>query len=614
MPSTKKTRDIGTLRASQVITTYGPGSFVDLPEYSVIVAGLDAWQLSQESEIHEPRLSAKLMAMTGLSHPPQLHAPPSSERGFLYQRGVKPSYVAVRTFPKWFVDQEEDKEAPTSSGQTGRRLLERKKLGVRPPRDGPKRLVATRFVRACPKGHVADIDWRWFVHGDRQCPRQLWLIDSGTGGDLTDLTVRCECGESKKLGEAADRGLRSLGKCPGTRPWLGPHDREQCDLESRLLIRTATNAYFPQPVRVLSVPERESAVEEAVAEKWPLVQHIGTPEMLEGFSAHPGVAGLRREFADEDILDAIDRKKGGPSSSVNSKQLEANAFLDASEGHGRHAAMDGDFHACALPREQWRQSSVSSGDLDKVDRVVQVHRLREVSALVGFTRLDAVLPDIHGEYESEAERAPLAQDPDWFPAVENRGEGIFLALNPDEVRRWSNRPAVQERVCQLERGYKIYRERRTGRTPAFPGGPYILLHTLSHLLMHSISLECGYPATSIRERIYLTENAYGILLYTASPDAEGTLGGLVQQTRKIGSHLERALRTGALCSSDPVCAQHRPDDELEERWLHGAACHNCSLIAETSCEMRNEFLDRALVVPTLASPGAAFFTGMSSRE
>ena len=46
---------------------------------------------------------------------------------------------------------------------------------------------------------------------------------------------------------------------------------------------------------------------------------------------------------------------------------------------------------------------------------------------------------------------------------------------------------------------------------------------------------------------------------------------------------------------------------MEERWLHGAACHGCVLIAETSCEMRNEYLDRALVVPALGVAEASFF-------
>ena len=72
-------------------------------------------------------------------------------------------------------------------------------------------------------------------------------------------------------------------------------------------------------------------------------------------------------------------------------------------------------------------------------------------------------------------------------------------------------------------------------------------------------------------------------------------------------HLNRALRVASLCSSDPICAQHTPGESLDERWLHGAACHSCSLVAETSCEMQNEYLDRALVVPTIDTPGAAFF-------
>ena len=92
-----------------------------------------------------------------------------------------------------------------------------------------------------------------------------------------------------------------------------------------------------------------------------------------------------------------------------------------------------------------------------------------------------------------------------------------------------------------------------------------------------------------------------------APDAEGTLGGLVQQARYIEDHLADALRMGALCSNDPICAQHAPGASMEGRWLHGAACHGCALIAETSCEMRNDYLDRSLVVPVLGLDRAAFF-------
>ena len=107
--------------------------------------------------------------------------------------------------------------------------------------------------------------------------------------------------------------------------------------------------------------------------------------------------------------------------------------------------------------------------------------------------------------------------------------------------------------------------------------------------------------------MYTEDGRYGILLYTGTPDAEGTLGGLVQQGRYVEDHLDEALRMGELCSNDPICAQHAPAESVRSAHLHGAACHGCTLIAETSCEMRNDYLDRALVVPILGLTDAAFF-------
>ena len=141
--------------------------------------------------------------------------------------------------------------------------------------------------------------------------------------------------------------------------------------------------------------------------------------------------------------------------------------------------------------------------------------------------------------------------------------------------------------------------------------PYMMLHSLSHLLLTAIALECGYATASIRERIYVRDGSYGLLLYTGTPDAEGTLGGLVQVGRTIARHLNTALELGRLCSNDPVCAQHKPNQAHEGRIMHGAACHGCLLIAEPSCERRNELLDRSLVVPTIDVADAAFFADVS---
>ena len=131
-----------------------------------------------------------------------------------------------------------------------------------------------------------------------------------------------------------------------------------------------------------------------------------------------------------------------------------------------------------------------------------------------------------------------------------------------------------------------------------------------HLLITALSLSCGYPASSIRERVYaIPRVGFGILLYTGTSDSEGTLGGLVQVGRRIHETVKSALEIGALCSNDPVCAQHEPGSRHERRFLHGAACHGCLFISETSCEQQNGFWKGYSwcmgVVGVIAFPNAA---------
>ena len=159
----------------------------------------------------------------------------------------------------------------------------------------------------------------------------------------------------------------------------------------------------------------------------------------------------------------------------------------------------------------------------------------------------------------------------------------------------------------MRRGFEAFlRERPSMQGVEFPGVRYYMLHSLSHMLMTAVALECGYSLSSIKERIYLSEDACAIMLYTGTPDSEGTLGGLVEVGRHIVHHLHTVIRQGRLCSNDPVCSNHEPTNTLEGRPRHGAACHGCLLVSETSCEQRNQYLDRALVVPTVGERGAAF--------
>ena len=600
-------RASGSVRQSQVITTYGPGALIDLPAHSAIVGGLDAWPADLE-EIVEPRLSRALQRITKVPAPKLYAPPPAPSEPWAPAKGI-----GAWLFPEWFVVQERFAPGGEGDGRSrSRRLAHRKALDERGRFEGLP-VVPTRFVCACPRGHVDDLDWRTFVHRARTpCRRQLWLDERGTTGGLGELNVRCECGQARNLSEASDIGANPLGKCRGARPWLGRNQNEECEQLSRLLIRTATNAYFPQVTSVLSLPSAGAALREAVASVWDVLQIVRNAGRLAELKEVPKVARALAPFDDEQALRAIDEARSGADDDRPLKEAELEALLAAEEGYGDEPPRDAHFHACRLPAPAWRVSN-GDGNGGRIASVTQLHRLREVVALFGFTRLDAVTPDIHGDFESDVMRADIALEPQWFPAVENRGEGVFVELRAGAVADWLARPAVAARVAQLARGYESWRLRRNTQRP-FPGGAYVLLHTVSHLLLQALALRCGYPASSIRERIYAQETPsgprYGILLYTGAPDAEGTLGGLVQQGRCIEDHLALALRAAALCANDPICAQHVPNADaraIEGGPLHGAACHGCSLIAETSCEMRNDFLDRALVVPVLGCEDAAFF-------
>ena len=141
-----------------------------------------------------------------------------------------------------------------------------------------------------------------------------------------------------------------------------------------------------------------------------------------------------------------------------------------------------------------------------------------------------------------------------------------------------------------------------------PGLRYVLLHTFAHAMIREFALESGYSAAGIAERIYARAGdrpMAGILLYTAAPDSEGTLGGLVSLGRRdrLGGLIGQALEAARLCTSDPLCADHDPRDRGE---LFGAACHACMFAAETSCERGNHYLDRALLVDTVNGSGVGF--------
>ncbi|HEY8430053.1 MAG TPA: DUF1998 domain-containing protein, partial [Sandaracinaceae bacterium] len=318
-------------------------------------------------------------------------------------------------------------------------------------------------------------------------------------------------------------------------------------------------------------------------------------------------------WSDAEGLAAIEAKKSGKSGAREPlRTAEFKRFVESPrEEPGERPPPDVTFWA--------REVEAADGLPEGVARLVLAPKLREVRAQIGFTRLEPTTPDLQGEFDLGVESAPLGLTTNWLPATEILGEGVFVQLDEAAVREWEERPAVKARADELRRGYELWKGTLSARaqdhTPDFLGVRYYLLHSLSHLLISAISLECGYSASAIRERIYCGPSARdpstpmaAILLSTGSSGTEGTLGGLVEQGRRIRAHLRRAWELGRLCANDPVCAAHSPADDPAERYLEGAGCHGCLFIAETSCERFNRFLDRALVVPTVGrDPSLAFF-------
>jgi len=604
MTDTRQQWPEGQLRQRQLITTFGPGAMLDLPRCSVIIAGLEFWKPdpTDAKEIDEPRLAssvAKFLNVPSL----KLYAPPEHEDNNQNSSNGVRAFV----FPEWFLT--EIHRTLTSGEQNigARRLVHLRDLeNGKYKTEGGKKLDTTpvRFVCACPRGHISDIDWGYFVHqGNSDCRRQLWLNEHGASTDLSAIEIHCECGAVRSMIDAATPG--ALGHCRGCRPWLGRHKDESCSNKNRLLIRSASNTYLPMPVSVISLPTKDEGLAAAVSQVWRgILESVDCPEDLEyEMRKKPQAKAVLAGYNSEQIMGEIQRRKRSDSAAPAAiKEEEFRVLANSPEGIYTDAP-HGNFIARALPRHYWDQPWMQA-----VERVVLVHRLREVMALTGFTRFESAGVDVDGELQIGVTPAALASEVTWIPAVENPGEGVFIQFRRDTIQMWLESGAVQRQQQKLESGFSIWKQEHNASSRIFPGAAYVMLHSLAHLLITEISLECGYSSSAIRERIYGSERTgYGILLYTGSSDSEGTLGGLVEAGRRIAQQMHNALENGKLCSNDPVCAQHNPGNREFQRYLQGAACHGCLLISETCCEQYNDFLDRSLVVPTVEQLGAEFF-------
>ena len=620
------------LRLSQVVSTFGPGAMIDLPTRSVVVGGLERWDMTGDSfqVISEPRLAARLERLlqeqgrlaggVALS----LRTPPR----ILDALRATNSGIDAPVFPKWFVCEGVDPAGGSGAAAEGANAARRRRLVTWQELDsrgknqfvfetGAKSPVTPiRFVCACDNGHLADIGWRYAVHGQAACQEPMWIEERGTSADPSDTSIVCGCTRRLSLNDLFQPGR--LGHCLGERPWLTDRDPDGCGLNLKLLIRTATNTYFPQVYTVISLPAEEDALSRAVADLAGELSNVASAaDVAAAKRFNARIAAALGGYDDAEVFERLARIRDTAQADLGRPPhlAEFDVFASGRPEIGVNLP-DAKLYAQTLPTEIWRDQH-EGVDLSPIAGLVAVHRLREVSCLYGFTRFEAA-PSGEGDFEDiqlAVRGAPISQGADWLPAIEQFGEGLFIHFDEARIAAWLTRPAVQARQDKLLSGYAFWAQKFGGQAPAYPGTPYVLLHSLSHALMSEIALDCGYPASSLKERIYalpsrVTPGRYdrcGILIYTAAPGAQGTLGGLVATAPRFAALLKNALDRLAICSNDPVCVDHEPDNRSGDRATHGAACHSCLLISETSCERRNLFLDRSLLVRTMTDDGAELF-------
>jgi hypothetical protein len=611
-PSSHMNRsEVGEVRPSQTLTTNGVGSLVDLPNMSVIVMGLDDWPSTHSNEIAEERLLRSAQSILG----PQVRRFLTPPRGPESQ-GAQSNWfdearqigVPVAPFPRWMVCSKCRLLAPISSG-----LFEPKQPPYHPDRacyvhncstQGKPRALPARFLVTCENGHLDDFPWKEFVHqGPTNCNGVLYLYETGASGEALDVEVKCDgCGARRRMGQAFGPNNRTvMPPCRGRRPHLRDIDPDGCDQDHmKPMLQGASNLWFPVLISSLSIPQATDDLGRLVEENWAVLEKATSIDVLKAFRLIGQLKDLSK-YSDDQIWEAIQKRNQGAGEAFEDPDdLKSPEWKVFSNPLTAKASRTFKLRAVDPPTDFTKH----------FEKIVLVEKLREVRALVGFTRITSSRDFDNASDLPPKQRASISRKaPTWVPASETRGEGIFFQFSEPMIEEWVKRNQPYEREFGI--AHQVWRATKSLDPKGYPGIRYVLLHTFAHALIRQLAIECGYTSASITERIYCRnpvdgDPMAGVLIYTAAADSEGTLGGLcaLGEPAKLGRHIRRALERMSLCASDPLCSEHAVG--FGEK-LHGASCHACSLLPETSCERGNKYLDRSALVPTVGRSNLAFF-------
>lgn len=604
------------MRRSALIGPWGVGAIVPFPnDESLMIAGLDAWRYNDPKPfvIRDTRLTKRL----GVS---ELRWPPDFREKNADPQNCNLKIPAIR-FPTWYycpfcgqmkqtTYYETQPRCDTIQWQEGRKCSAEGKFR--------RKMIPERFIVICPEGHIDDFpvaEWVHFESGHTYDPSTCRIRRStgGASANLTGVFYQCTCGAKRSMAGATRKGaLDKIGyHCKGTKPWLGITGDGICKAKSenvKVVLRGATNVWFADTRSSISIPVDSTAIKRKIIEilnQW-----------FETVNSSRTNGKINRDF-----INMIAVKEG-----INADELYQ-AFVERANNMLVSDDINENMSEDEYRLQEYRVLCKSSGsdamDFHSVNHLIEeynpiihkyfesvslVPKLRETRAFIGFSRLE---PDQKTISERKKELR-LGISEDWLPAVEVYGEGIFFKFDSARLTEWAQKPEVQKRIDSLAHAYHQsgFGENTIGDLQP----EYILIHTFAHLIINQLSFDCGYGSSSIRERIYCEKTGnelgmYGVLIYTASGDSEGSLGGLVRQGKvgRLEDTIVSAIENAAWCTSDPICIQSSGQGPES---LNLAACHNCALLPETCCENGNRLLDRGVVIGTLTKPEMGYFSDL----
>ena len=509
----------------------------------------------------------------------------------------------------------------------------------------------SNFVSLCKRGHLDTFDYYFWMHEKESgCNRANAVLDLVRGSEssftLADWVIKCrnpKCkSQPRDMAQVPyqDPEHPTAPNCRGRRPWLssGEADQEGCGLgmthrqvgnvsvtynegASVLLVSPHVTwslgeivdlqIYRNQVSEILARPDPKDPVEEIIG-LWDKLDQLSPAtnkkimEFLEGTSWADDHERFLRQLCD------YYRVRDGEQLSLgNMKDRERLSMIMEEQGFSQ-----GDDFSCY---------TIAGGDMPVPDEweaedwpvsvASRLDKLTELKVISGIRRLDPN-SEIDGEKVEEQPidippseaSARTGPDETYGIGMYNHGEGVYFDLKPAWVEKMANsrinmfnepkheHASMKHSRARIPDSIKRQNPSLDDDAGALSHSAFTVVHTLSHLMIREFSSMSGFSLGSIRERIYLNAeenrvNSAGILLYTAGPSSDGTLGGLVQQGSSIGrinTLIRRSLENLGLCSNDPICKDHQPT--LDE--TNGASCHTCCLLPETSCELMNHMLDR----------------------